>query len=58
MSTDTAHDARSSEDKLREYLKKALTDLRRANGRLREVEDARHEPIHPGGSGLRSLARP
>ncbi|MGW3292290.1 type I polyketide synthase, partial [Streptomyces sp. NPDC001002] len=24
---------------------KALTDLRRANGRLREVEDARHEPI-------------
>ncbi|MPY33712.1 SDR family NAD(P)-dependent oxidoreductase [Streptomyces adustus] len=45
MSTDTAHDARSSEDKLREYLKKALTDLRRANGRLREAEDARHEPI-------------
>ncbi|QFQ97783.1 SDR family NAD(P)-dependent oxidoreductase [Streptomyces phaeolivaceus] len=45
MSTDTAHDAQSSEDKLREYLKKALTDLRRANGRLREAEDARHEPI-------------
>ncbi|WP_407696797.1 type I polyketide synthase, partial [Streptomyces dysideae] len=34
-----------TEDKLREYLKKALTDLRKANGRVREVEDEKHEPI-------------
>ncbi|MER6344742.1 SDR family NAD(P)-dependent oxidoreductase [Streptomyces sp. NPDC001532] len=35
----------STEDKLRDYLKKALTDLRRANGRVREIEEERHEPI-------------
>ncbi|CAL9419834.1 Narbonolide_10-deoxymethynolide synthase PikA1, modules 1 and 2 [Streptomyces sp. enrichment culture] len=37
--------AGNTEDKLREYLKKALTDLRRANGRVREIEEERHEPI-------------
>ncbi|MFE6160127.1 type I polyketide synthase, partial [Streptomyces sp. NPDC056486] len=46
-----------NEDKLRDYLKRATTDLRTARRRLREVEDREHEPIaiigmscrYPGG---------
>ncbi|MEU6593911.1 type I polyketide synthase [Streptomyces sp. NPDC046881] len=35
----------TTEAKLRDYLKKTLTDLRKANHRLREVEEQKHEPI-------------
>ncbi|MFF1698112.1 type I polyketide synthase [Streptomyces sp. NPDC058257] len=46
-----------NEDKLRDYLKRATTDLRTARRRLREVEDREQEPIaiigmscrYPGG---------
>ncbi|GHC89958.1 type I polyketide synthase [Streptomyces flavofungini] len=46
-----------NEDKLRDYLKRATTDLRNTRRRLREVEDREHEPIaiigmscrYPGG---------
>ena len=34
-----------NEDKLRDYLKRATTDLRQANRRLREAEAREHEPI-------------
>jgi len=34
-----------NEDKLRDYLKRATTDLRQANRRLREAEARAHEPI-------------
>ncbi|RCG13901.1 polyketide synthase, partial [Streptomyces diacarni] len=34
-----------SDDKLRDYLRRATTDLRRAHRRLREVEEKAHEPI-------------
>ncbi|MFB7919548.1 type I polyketide synthase, partial [Streptomyces sp. NPDC056061] len=47
----------NNEDKLRDYLKRATTDLRQARRRLREVEDRHQEPIaivamscrYPGG---------
>ncbi|MFI6156911.1 SDR family NAD(P)-dependent oxidoreductase, partial [Kitasatospora sp. NPDC051170] len=35
----------SNEEKLRDYLRRATTDLRKARQRLREVESERHEPI-------------
>ncbi|MEU1488594.1 type I polyketide synthase, partial [Streptomyces sp. NPDC005752] len=35
----------SNEDKLREYLKQAITDARQVHQRLRTVEDAAREPI-------------
>ncbi|WP_371617127.1 type I polyketide synthase [Streptomyces sp. NBC_00454] len=35
----------TNEAKLRDYLKRALTDLQKANGRLREVEAEKSEPI-------------
>ena len=35
----------SNEDRLREYLKKAIVDAREAKRRLKEVEDAQSEPI-------------
>jgi acyl transferase domain-containing protein/acyl carrier protein len=35
----------SDEARLREYLRKAVGDLRQANHRVRELERARHEPI-------------
>ncbi|KMS66608.1 hypothetical protein ACH49_29330, partial [Streptomyces leeuwenhoekii] len=41
------------EDKLLEYLKRTTTDLRRANRRLRELEDGEREPIAIVGMGCR-----
>ncbi|MGW0518433.1 type I polyketide synthase [Crossiella sp. NPDC003009] len=35
----------SNEEKLREYLKRVTTDLHRTTKRLREVEEAGHEPV-------------
>lgn len=35
----------SNDAKLRDYLKRTVADLQRANRRLRELEDDRHEPI-------------
>uniref|UniRef100_A0AAU3HM95 Acyltransferase domain-containing protein n=1 Tax=Streptomyces sp. NBC_01393 TaxID=2903851 RepID=A0AAU3HM95_9ACTN len=35
----------TNEDKLREYLKRAITDARQAHRRLREVEEEKYEPI-------------
>nr|WTB28356.1 type I polyketide synthase [Streptomyces sp. NBC_00830]WTB35726.1 type I polyketide synthase [Streptomyces sp. NBC_00830] len=35
----------AGEEKLRDYLKRAVTELQQAKGRLRELEDGRHEPI-------------
>ncbi|MFI2612179.1 type I polyketide synthase [Kitasatospora sp. NPDC018619] len=35
----------ANEDQLREYLKRAVADTRKAHRRLKELEDERHEPI-------------
>ncbi|MEW5660524.1 polyketide synthase docking domain-containing protein, partial [Streptomyces cinereoruber] len=35
----------NNEDRLRDYLKRATTDLRLARRRISEIEGARHEPI-------------
>ncbi|PSK80297.1 erythronolide synthase docking protein, partial [Murinocardiopsis flavida] len=42
-----------NEDKLRDYLKRATTDLRQTRARLREVEEAAAEPIAIVGIGCR-----
>ncbi|MEV7024844.1 beta-ketoacyl synthase N-terminal-like domain-containing protein, partial [Kitasatospora sp. NPDC093558] len=42
-----------SEEKLRGYLKKVTTELHRTRERLRELEDAEHEPIAIVGIGCR-----
>jgi acyl transferase domain-containing protein/acyl carrier protein len=42
-----------NDEKLREYLKRATTDLRHANRRLREAEDRDHEPIAIVGTSCR-----
>ncbi|MCX4911443.1 type I polyketide synthase [Streptomyces sp. NBC_00878] len=41
------------EDKLRDYLNRVMTDLRRTRTRLDEVENAAHEPIAIVGMGCR-----
>uniref|UniRef100_A0AAU3GV38 Type I polyketide synthase n=1 Tax=Streptomyces sp. NBC_01401 TaxID=2903854 RepID=A0AAU3GV38_9ACTN len=35
----------ANEDQLREYLKRAVADTRKAHRQLKEIEDERHEPI-------------
>ncbi|MCJ1678344.1 type I polyketide synthase [Streptomyces sp. APSN-46.1] len=45
MSNENSAGAVGNEAKLRDYLKRALTDLKKANGRLREVEAEKSEPI-------------
>ncbi|MFF5173643.1 SDR family NAD(P)-dependent oxidoreductase [Micromonospora sp. NPDC000089] len=42
-----------TEEKLREYLKRVTTDLRRTRQRLREVEDSAHQPIAVVGMACR-----
>ncbi|MFI7215093.1 SDR family NAD(P)-dependent oxidoreductase [Micromonospora maritima] len=42
-----------TEEKLREYLKRVTTDLRRTRQRLRDVEDSAHEPIAVVGMACR-----
>ncbi|MEU1607984.1 polyketide synthase docking domain-containing protein, partial [Micromonospora matsumotoense] len=41
----------ADEDKLREYLKRAVADVREARRRLQEVEDRQQEPIAIIGMG-------
>ncbi|MBL7491584.1 type I polyketide synthase, partial [Frankia sp. AgW1.1] len=43
----------SSEDRLRDYLKRATTDLRQTRARLTELEDERSEPVAIVGMGCR-----
>ncbi|MDJ0347440.1 beta-ketoacyl synthase N-terminal-like domain-containing protein, partial [Streptomyces sp. H10-C2] len=43
----------SNDEKLRDYLKRALVDLKQANKRLREVEAEKSEPIAIVGMGCR-----
>ncbi|MFE2672312.1 beta-ketoacyl synthase N-terminal-like domain-containing protein, partial [Streptomyces mirabilis] len=43
----------ADEDKLRDYLKRAIADARDARRRLQEVEDKQHEPIAIVGMGCR-----
>nr|AZF85945.1 type I polyketide synthase [Catenulispora sp.] len=43
----------TTEDKLRDYLKRVTADLRQANRRLRDAEDAAREPIAIVGMGCR-----
>ncbi|MDR7303662.1 type I polyketide synthase [Haloactinomyces albus] len=43
----------NTEDKLRDYLKRATTDLREANRRLQEEKDKNHEPVAIVGMGCR-----
>ncbi|MEU6153513.1 type I polyketide synthase [Actinosynnema sp. NPDC047251] len=43
----------ADEDKLREYLKRAVAEAKDARDRLREAEDRRHEPIAIVGMGCR-----
>ncbi|MFI9031278.1 type I polyketide synthase, partial [Streptomyces sp. NPDC053560] len=43
----------SNEEKLREYLRRAMTDLHEARERVRQVESSRHEPIAIVGMGCR-----
>src|SRR4051794_2128665 len=35
----------ANEEKLREYLKRAISEARRANEKLREAEEKQHEPL-------------
>nr|WP_270891614.1 type I polyketide synthase [Streptomyces sp. DHE17-7] len=48
MSNETAND-----EKLRDYLRRATTDLRETRRRLREAEELQHEPIAVVGMGCR-----
>ncbi|MGW1077332.1 beta-ketoacyl synthase N-terminal-like domain-containing protein, partial [Streptomyces sp. NPDC002537] len=48
-----AHTSMANDQKLREYLRRATTDLQETRRRLREVEDDRHEPIAIVGMGCR-----
>ncbi|MEV7399567.1 beta-ketoacyl synthase N-terminal-like domain-containing protein [Streptomyces sp. NPDC091267] len=43
----------TNEDRLRDYLKRATTDLRRTRQRLQEAEDRDHEPLAIVGSACR-----
>ncbi|MFD5429672.1 SDR family NAD(P)-dependent oxidoreductase [Streptomyces sp. NPDC127084] len=43
----------SNDDKLRDYLRRATTDLRETRRRLREAEELQHEPIAVVGMGCR-----
>src|SRR5262249_31342858 len=45
LSREGRRHAMSNEQQLRDYLKRAIADLRQANRRLREVEDREHEPV-------------
>ncbi|MER6129979.1 beta-ketoacyl synthase N-terminal-like domain-containing protein, partial [Streptomyces sp. NPDC001795] len=44
-STTTSSSGTSNDQKLRDYLKRALVDLKQANQRLRDIEAAKTEPI-------------
>ncbi|MFE9045849.1 type I polyketide synthase [Streptomyces sp. NPDC007818] len=43
----------SNEEKLREYLKRATADLKQAKRRIRDLEDAAHEPVAIVATGCR-----
>ncbi|MFI6079358.1 SDR family NAD(P)-dependent oxidoreductase [Actinoplanes sp. NPDC051343] len=43
----------AAEEMLRDYLKRAVTELRQAKGRLQELEDLRYEPIAIVSAGCR-----
>ncbi|WP_395575262.1 SDR family NAD(P)-dependent oxidoreductase [Streptomyces sp. BK79] len=48
-----SHNEMSNDDKLRDYLRRATTDLRETRRRLREAEELQHEPIAVVGMGCR-----
>jgi acyl transferase domain-containing protein/acyl carrier protein len=48
-----SHNEMSNDEKLRDYLRRATTDLRETRRRLREAEELQHEPIAVVGMGCR-----